>query len=355
MARILKRRSKKVGAAPGTLVHVGEQKAEQVRLMLIDYDAGNYQEKQIDDVADCGGFKDTDTVSWLNVDGLHEVGIIESIGKQFGIHDLVLEDILNTHQRPKVDDCEGYIYVVIRMYKSDQASEGDNGSEQVSFLLGSHFVISFQEMIGDIFDPVRDRIKNTKWRIRKLGADYLLYALIDCIVDHYFVFLEKMGDTIESLQEEVASDPTEDTLRQIHKLKREMMMFRKAVWPVRDLANALVHSESSLIKDETKVYLRDVYDHVAQVIDTAETYREMISGMLDVYLSSISNKMNMVMKVLTIIATIFIPLTFIAGIYGMNFDHMPELHWKWSYPALWGVMITIFVIMVCYFKKKKWL
>jgi len=354
MPKAIKRTSKKAGQAPGTLIHIGERKAESVRITIIDYDEQDYQEKQVSSIAECVSFKTTPTTTWINIDGLHQIEIIEEIGKKFDLHPLLLEDVLNTNQRPKADDFESCLFVVLKMLSYDD-EKAKIRAEQISLVLGSHYVITFQESVGDVFGMVRDRIKNTKWRIRKLGVDYLLYALIDCIVDHYFIVLEKMADKIESLQEKVASDPSQETLQQIHELKSEMIFFRKSVWPVRELVNSLLRSESALIKKTTEIYLRDVYDHAVQIIDAMETYREMISGMLDIYLSSISNRMNAVMKVLTIIATIFIPLTFIAGIYGMNFEYMPELKWHWAYPAVWLIMAAAAIIMLLYFKKKKWL
>jgi len=228
-------------------------------------------------------------------------------------------------------------------------------AEQVSLILGANYVISFQERIGDVFENIRDRIRNAKGRIRKMGPDYLAYTLIDAIVDNYFAILERLGEKIESMEEEVIGDPTEKTVQQIHSLKRQMISLRKSIWPLRELIGGIQKSESSLINETTDIYMRDVYDHTIQIIDTIESFRDMVSGLLDIYLSSLSNKMNAVMKVLTIIATLFIPLTFVAGIYGMNFEYMPELKVRWAYGAVWLVMITIAVIMLFYFRKKKWL
>lgn len=354
MPRLIKKSSKKAGTAPGTLIHVGEKKADAVRITIIDYDEQNYSEKQAPTVSECVPYKTSPTATWINIDGLHQVNVIEEIGQKFDLHALILEDILNTNHRPKAEDYESYIFVVLKMLSFDE-EKNHIRAEQISLVLGTGYVISFQESIGDVFDSVRDRIKNTRWRIRKLGPDYLLYALIDSIVDHYFVVLEKMGDKIEALQEEVARDPTQEILQQIHELKHEMIFLRKNIWPVREMVNTLLRSSSALIAESTEIYLRDVYDHAVQVIDATENYREMISGMQDLYLSSISNKMNTVMKVLTIIATIFIPLTFIAGIYGMNFKYMPELEWPWAYPAVWLVMVAVVVVMFIYFKRKKWI
>ncbi len=344
----------KAGLPPGTLVHVGERKLEKIRITIIDYDESNFQERQADRVEECFQFKTTSTVTWINIDGLHDVKIIEGIGTHYNLHPLTLEDILHTGQRPKFEDLESYLFVVLMMLRFDDESQVIL-SEQVSLILGTNFVISFQENIGDVFDQIRDRIRNAKGKVRKMGADYLMYALLDAVVDNYFGILEKLGEKIEALEEELVDNPSDRTLQQIHRLKREMVFLRKSVWPLRELINGLDRSESDLIADSTGVYLRDVYDHTIQVIDTVESFRDMVSGMLDIYLSSISNRMNAVMKVLTIIATIFIPLTFVAGIYGMNFEHMPELKWRWGYAAVWLVMLVVAGLMVLYFKRKKWL
>jgi len=352
--KVVKKRSSKAGLPPGTLVHVGEKKVESVRITFIDYDEQSFQEKQVTKIEECLKLKDTPTVSWINIDGLHDIELLEKLGKGFELHPLILEDILSTGQRPKFEDYEKYIFIVLKML----SFSGENQSveaEQVSLILGPNYVISFQERIGDVFEQIRERIRNAKGRVRKMEADYLAYSLIDAVVDNYFVILEKFGEKIESMEEEVVVDPTEKTVQQIHSLKREMIALRKSIWPLRELIAGLQKSESSLIKETTDVYLRDVYDHTIQIIDTIESFRDMVSGMLDIYLSSLSNKMNAVMKVLTIIATLFIPLTFVAGIYGMNFEYMPELKVRWAYGAVWLVMITIAVIMLFYFRRKKWL
>jgi magnesium transporter len=354
MAKGIRKRSTKAGLPPGTLVHVGEKRAEAVRITLIDYDEQSFQEKEVSTVEECFPFKATPTVTWINIDGLHQVDIIEKLGKQFELHPLILEDVLHTEQRPKYEDFDKYIFIVLRMLRYNEQIQAVE-SEQVSLILGTNFVISFQERVGDVFDHIRERIRNAKGRIRKMGPDYLCYTLMDAIVDNYFAVLEIFGERIESMEEELVTNPTERTLQQIHTLKREMLFLRKSVWPLREVISVLQRSESSLISESTGIYLRDVYDHTIQVIDTVESYRDMVSGMLDIYLSSISNKMNAVMKVLTIIATIFIPLTFVAGIYGMNFENMPELKWRWGYGAVWLVMIVVAAIMMVFFRKKKWL
>jgi magnesium transporter len=354
MPRLIKKRSRKAGLPPGTLVHIGEQKAEEVRITVIDYDEARFQEEEIKTVEECFLFKDKPTVTWINVDGIHEVEVLELLGECFGLHPLVLEDILNTDQRPKLEDFGDYIFVVLKTFSyNDQSDELE--PEQISLILGPSFVLSLQEREGDVFNPIRERIRNGKGRIRRMGADYLAYCLLDSIVDHYFVVLEQVGEEVEFLEEELVTNPTPETLQTIHNLKRDMIFLRKSVWPLREVIGALERGELSLIRESTGIYLRDVYDHTIQVVDTIETFRDMISGMLDIYLSSVSNRMNEVMKVLTIIATIFIPLTLIAGIYGMNFQYMPELGWRWGYPVVWLVMLVIGVLMLVYFRRKKWL
>jgi magnesium transporter len=281
------------------------------------------------------------------------VDIIEKIGKHFNLHPLVIEDILNIHQRPKIEDFEDHIFIVLKMLTYNKDShEGE--SEQVSIILGKNFVLTFQERKRDVFDPVRNRIKNSKSLIRKYGADYLVYALIDVIVDNYFIILEGIGEVLEELEDRVLLNPTSEIVHSIHQLKRNLIVLRKSIWPLREILSTLEKTESDLIKN-TSVYFRDVYDHTIQVIDIIETYRDLVTGMLDIYLSSVSNRMNQIMKVLTIIATIFMPLTFIAGIYGMNFKYMPELGWKWGYPLVLILMLLIGVNMIIYFRRKKWL
>jgi magnesium transporter len=354
MLNLFKKTLKKVGLPPGTLIQVEEKKAEKVKIYVIDYDETQFQEKEAEAVEECFPFKDKPSVTWINIDGVHQVEVMEKIGAHFGIHSLILEDIMHTVQRPKMEDFEDYIFVVVKMIYYDER-EDEIKAEQVSVILGTNFVISFQEKQGDVFDHVRERIRKNKGRIRKMKPDYLAYTLIDTIVDHYFIVLEKLGEKIEGVEEELVTNPTSATLQTIHTLKRELIFLRKSIWPLREVISLLERGESTLIDESTGIYLRDVYDHTIQVIDTIETFRDMVSGMLDIYLSSISNKMNEVMKVLTIIATIFIPLTFIAGIYGMNFKYIPELEWHWGYVAALILMGVIAFGMVMYFRNKKWL
>ncbi|MFH1788116.1 MAG: magnesium/cobalt transporter CorA [Candidatus Altiarchaeota archaeon] len=360
MSKFFKKGYRKAGLSPGTLVHVGKKRSDKIKITVIDYDESEFTEKNVKTVEECFKFRDKPTVTWINIDGLHDLESIEKLGKNFGIHSLVLEDIVNTNQRPKLEDFEDYIFLVLKMLYVRE-DDGEVHAEQISMILGKTFVISFQEQEGDIFDNIRERIRSGKGRIRKLGADYLAYSLMDAIVDNYFLILEKFGETIEEREEELVSNPDPETLQDIYSLKRELIFLRKSVWPLREVISGLERQESPLIQESTDIYLRDVYDHTIQVIDTIETYRDMVSGMLDMYLSSISNRMNEIMKVLTIIATIFIPLTFIAGIYGMNFNpdasplNMPELNWYWGYPAIWTVMLSVGLIMYMYFRRKKWM
>ena len=349
-----KKFSRKAGLAPGTLIYTNEQKMTESKTTLIDYDEKNLSEKEIKNLEECLVLKNLPTVSWINIDGIHKVEVIEKIGKMFDIHPLVLEDILSTTQRPKYEDYEKYIYVVLKMLTYND-NKMEINTEQLSFIIGQNFILSFQEQEGDIFDPVRGRIRNSKGRIRKMGTDYLAYALLDAVVDNYFIILEKIGEKIEEIEDMLVTEPTHETLQIIHHFKKEILFLKKFVWPLREVINSLARGESSLINETTNIYFKDIYDHTIQVIDTIETFRDITSGMLDLYLSSISNKMNNIMKVLTIIATIFIPLTFIAGIYGMNFKYMPELEWRWGYPAIWTIMLIIFISMVIYFHKKDWL
>jgi magnesium transporter len=353
MSLFLRKSSKKAGLPPGTVVFVGEQKVKETRITIIDYDENQYAEREVKDIEECFPYKDTPSISWINIDGVHQVEVIEKLGDYFVLHPLLQEDVVNTHQRPKFDEFDDHLFFVLKMFFF---SEEDNElqGEQISLIVGSNFVISFQERQGDVFDQVRERLRNGKGRIRKKGSDYLAYSLIDAIVDSYYNILEELGEHIESLHEQLVVEPKREDLQIIQHLKRDMLFLRKSVWPLREVIGGLAKSESTLIKEDVLVYLRDVYDHVIQAIDTIETFRDMLSAMLEIYLSSVSNRMNEVMKVLTIIATIFIPMTFLAGVYGMNFKYMPELEWRYAYLFFWIVVFVVFVAMVAWFKKKRW-
>jgi magnesium transporter len=342
------------GLAPGTLVHIGEKKVEKVRITVMDYDGEGFREKVVESVEECFAYRDKPTTTWINVDGVHDVRVVEKLGACYGIHPIVLEDIVNTVQRPKMLDFGDYIFLSLKMLYFEGAREQVK-VEQVSLILGLNFVISFQEDIGDVFDPVRDRIRKGTGKIRRSGADYLAYSLLDSIVDGYFVVFEWLGERIEEIQERLISDPTAENLKTIHHLKSEMIELRKAVWPLREVIANLERIESPLVRKETLIFLRNVYGHTIEIIETIESFRDLMAGMIDIYLSSLSMKLNEVMKVLTIIATIFIPLTFVVGIYGMNFRYMPELGWRFGYPMVMLVVLAIGVSMLVYFRKKKWL
>lgn len=354
MLKFTKKMSKKSGTAPGTLVHIGERKTDRVHITVVDYVSDQLRELELETADDALALKETQTTTWLNIDGIHNLELIENIGKQFDIHPLTLEDIVNTGQRPKVEEFDNYLYIVLKMIHVAEDSN-EIRSEQVSLVLGNTFLISFQEAPEDVFDPVRERIRKGRSRIRKGGVDYLAYALMDAVVDHYFVILEKVGAAIEALEEDLLTDPTPKTMQSIHDLKRELIYLRRQVWPTREVINTVAKGDLSLVQENTVVFFRDVYDHTIQIVDTIESYRDVLSGMLDLYLSTISNRMNEVMKVLTIIATIFIPITFVAGIYGMNFKFIPELEWKWGYPAFWILVSGLVLIMFGFFRRKKWL
>jgi len=335
-------------------MYIGKTKTENVKITYIDYNADHFQEKQVETVDKVFHFNNTSTATWINFDGIHQLDTIEKIGKHFKIHPLVLEDIMNTGQRPKMEDFGDYLFIVLKMLHYDE-KEDVTKTEQVSLVLSSKYVLSFQEDEGDVFDSIRERIRTDRGSIRKRGVDYLAYSLIDAIVDNYFMVLEKIGEKIEDIEDELVKNPTPMVLQTIHRLKRELIFLRKSVWPLREVISRLERWESPLIHKSIDIYLRDVYDHTIQVIDSLETFRDTLSGMLDIYLSSVSNRMNEVMKVLTVISTIFIPLTLIASIYGMNFRYMPELEWSWGYPMVYMVMLAIGAVMLVYFRRKKWL
>lgn len=347
-------RSEKAGLPPGTLVHVGERRSTDVSITVIDYDEDELTEREVEEVEECFEYRDKKSVTWINVEGLHDVDVIEKIGDKYGFHPLLLEDILNTEQRPKMDDYDSHLMIAMKMISFDP-QQTEVLDEHVSIILGYDFVISFQETKGDVWDPVRERIRKNRGRIRRTGADYLVYALMDAVVDNYFVVLENIGDQLEFLDETLVEDPDHEVLQEIHDLKREMIYLRRSVWPVREVVGSLERQQPELVDESTRIYLRDVYDHTIQIIDTIESYRDVLASMVDIYLSSVSNKTNEIMKVLTIMAAIFIPLTFIAGVYGMNFEYMPELGLWWGYPAVIALMAGIAGVMLVYFRSRDWI
>lgn len=350
--KLVQKRSKKTGLSPGTLIHIGEKRENAINIALFTYSGQQCDEHVVTDPSSLHPPTD-ETVMWVNVGGVHKADVLEVFGKQFGLHPLLLEDIANTDQRPKLDDYETYLFLVMKMLALNK--RGDILVEQVSFVIGRNYVLSFQENGTDIFEPVRDHLRIGKGRLRHNGSDYLLYALVDAVVDQYFSVLETLGEKIESLQERVMADPKPETLHDIHALKRQLLFVRRAVWPLREAISNLSRSDSPYLHEATNVFFRDVHDHVVQIVDTIETLREMVSASLDIYLSSVSYRLNAVMRVLTVITTIFMPLSFIAGIYGMNFEHMPELKWEWGYPIALGVMGVVAAGMLIGFRRRKWL
>jgi magnesium transporter len=345
---------RKVGMPPGSLVYTGEKEALPAKITITRYNDKNIVERQLDAFTECQMTDDPGEVTWINVTGISHVKNLEKLGECFKIHPLVLEDILEVGQRPKVEDYDDYLYIVLNYIRP--VPEGEElVAEEISLVLGPHYLLSFYAGDDDIYAPIRERLLQAKGRIRKLGADYLAYSLIDLVVDNYFVELEKFGDQMESLEDEVVANPSPQTLRDVHRFKNDMIMLRKSLWPLREVIARLERRESPLISESLGNYFRDVYDHTIIAIDTVETYRDILSGMLDIYLSSMSNRLNSIMKVLTIIATIFMPLTFITSLYGMNFKHMPELQWEYGYFMVLGVVAVTAVSMLEYFRRKRWI
>lgn len=352
--------SSKAGFPPGSLMHVGTLFSDETKFRYTGFDASGAESRSVESSEDFPTLLTQRSLSWIEVQGIHDVATLDKLGKQFSIHPLVMEDVLNTTQRPKLEEFEEYLFIVLKVPfintpdRTDGHEVSEISFEQISLLVGSGWIISFLESSKDLFGPIRDRILNGKGRIRGQSADYLAYALLDLIIDHFFEVLEEVGEAIEFFDEELVNEPGPRLLRQIHLFKRQLMYLHKAVWPVREVVGTFERCSSRLCSPTTGPYLRDAYDHIIQVIDTVETYRDLVSGMLDIYLSSISYRLNEVMKVLTIISTLFIPLTFIAGVYGMNFEYMPELKWKYGYYAVWGVMILIVCGMLRYFRQRRW-
>lgn len=346
------------GSMPGTL-EIPEDAIPPV-IVLIDYNEEQALRLEVATPEDCAAYLDTESVSWVDVKGLGSEDVLRRLGRVFSLHPLVLEDVVNVPQRPKVEEHEDQLLIIARMVTPKKGGKGFV-SEQVSLILGQHYLLTVQEEPNyDCFGPIRERIRTNKGTIRKHGADYLAYTLLDSIIDGFFPVLEAYGEQIEDLEEEVVANPTRQTLEKIHNVKRELLSLRRAIWPQRDAINSLIRDGSHLMCPEVNIYLRDCYDHSIQVLDMVETYRELASSLMDVYLSSVSNRMNEIMKLLTIISSIFIPLTFIAGVYGMNFNtdkspwNMPELDWYWGYPLCLAVMLVIAIALIIFFWRKGW-
>jgi magnesium transporter len=344
----------RVGLPPGSLIPVGVHRTEPVKIRLIRYNQKDFEEKEATAIEECLLPEDPRLITWISIDGLQDANIVEQIGAHFHIHPLVLEDMLNTEQRPKTDDYDGYVFTVLKSLRYDE-TEDEFVTDQINLVLGPHYVLSLCQEEDGNFDPVLERLKKPRSPLRQAGPDYLAYALMDAVVDNYFVLFEKIGEKIEDLEEELVAEPNAATLQGIHKLKRTLISLRRSVWPLREVIANLEKIDSTRITRTTQLYLRDVYDHTVQVLETIEGYRDMVSGMLDIYLSSVSNKLNEVMKVLTIIATIFIPITFLTGVFGMNFKDMPVLDLPFAFPGSLILMACVAIFLLIYFRKKNWL
>lgn len=340
------------GLPPGTSVFIGEQKVDKPIVTLVQFNETQFFEKQATDgvpTAEVGDF-----INWYDVKGLHDVALIDKIGKQHKVHDLVLEDISDTQQRPKFEEYDDGIFITLKALTFDPENQ-EILTEHIALYAGPNFVLSFQEKDDDTFAAVRERIRNSSGRIRQRKSDYLAYALADSVVDYYFVILDQIQDVIESVEEEILYNPNNWSKSKIHHLKLQMLTLRKSLLPLREAINWFAKSECVIVQESTDVFTRDLYDHIVQVIDMVETYRDILNGLYDLYLSEIGYRTNNVVRVLTIISTIFMPLTFLVGVYGMNFDNLPELHWKYGYYLVWGMMILLVIGMLIYFRRKKWL
>ncbi|MDC7993586.1 magnesium/cobalt transporter CorA [Altibacter sp. HG106] len=340
--------------APGTVSYTGKKENAVTTLEIIDYSKDQYDLVHSEKIEDAFQFKGTDHVTWINVNGLNNTHNIETLGEHYQLHPLIQEDIVTTNQRPKMDEFEAYLFIVFKMLHYGEDNQLIN--EHVSMVMGHDYVLTFQEADGDVFDSLRERIESGKGRVRNAGSDYLMFAILDAVVDNYFSVIETLSEKIEFLEDQLFEDKIEEDITQdIQELKKEILRIRRAIVPLREVINRIEKTETALIESRTQNYIRDLYDHIIQVSESVDIYREMIWGLMDMYMTTISNRMNEVMKVLTIMATIFIPLTFLAGIYGMNFEYIPELQLKYGYFYLWGAMILVFLLLVWYFKRKKWL
>ncbi|MFI3138030.1 MAG: magnesium/cobalt transporter CorA [Methylococcaceae bacterium] len=355
MPKAHKSAAKKSRLPAGSLVHVGDLHDYQQRISLINYNEADVTYLSVTSIDDILPFINTDTITWVNIEGLHDIRLMEAIGQHFAIDSLILEDILNTHQRPKMDDRDDYLYVVLKGLSVAKTQFFSVHYEQISLLLLKNVLFTFKEKPDVLFSDIMSSFANEKSKVRRLGSDYLMYVLMDTIVDEYFTLQDTLDELMESIESDLLTAPTRETLFTIQRVKRELVFVRRSIAPVRELLMSLQRKESTLIDMNTLRYFGDIYDHVLRIIEAMESYRDLTTGMLDIYLSSISNKMNETMKFLTVYSSIFIPLTFVAGVYGMNFDFMPELHWQWAYPALWVIFISVTVSLLHYFRKKNWL
>ena len=354
MARFLQNKDASIGRAPGEVVFIGEQKVQESTIEIIDYDNDTLSEKMITDVNEVIPYIKTGTVTWININGLHDTDLIRNTGSKFGLHALVMDDIVNTGQRPKMKDHDDYIFFSLKMMNFDE-DDGEVKSEQLSIIMGRNFLLTFQERPGDVFQPVRERIRKHRGRIRKAGIDYLAYTLLDTICDNYMYLIERLGERIEDIEDQILDNPTEDILTLINNYKREMNYLRKSINPFREFTLQFSRLDSDLIREETSHFLKNLLELASQAVEVIDTYRDMLSDHLNIYNTVIGNRLNEIMKLLTIFSAIFIPLTFIAGIYGTNFDNVPELHFRYSYFIMWGVFLLVAVSMLRLFKRKRWL
>lgn len=346
--------SEKAGMSPGSLVHIGEVLETETVISVTDYGKDHINEWRAESIDEIVPLQHKDSKTWVHIEGLRDIKLIESIGLAFSIHPLVLEDILNTHQRAKLEEHDGYLYIVLKCLSLGDEEFAVN-HEQVSILMLKNIIFTFKEKKDELFAPLKTRLSNAKGRHRSLNTDYLAYTILDTIVDQNFILLESLDEVVDPLEDELLTKPSSETLARIQRLKRELIHIRRSASPLRELLSGILRSDSPLIHKKTHIYFRDVHDHTLRINESIDVYRDILTGLLDIYISSVSNKMNEVMKVLTVFASIFIPLTFIAGIYGMNFEYMPELKWKWAYPVLWLVFVSISIGLLVYFRRKKWL
>lgn len=350
--KLFKRRYSPPGTPPGTLISKDVSR-EKANIKIISYSSGEYEELEVESAEECKEYVGKREVTWINVDGTQDIEVLEDFGENFGFHSLAIEDVINTGQRPKVEDFGDYIFLIVRFFDKTEITSSVN-LQEINVFIGSNFILTIQDK-SEVFEPVRQRIKESRGKIRNMKADYLAYAIIDLIVDQYFPVMESIGERIESIDDELQEEPSAEIVNEIREIKRELILIRSSNWPMRDIISKLQREESKLISDTTDIYLRDVYDHTIQIADIVESYRDILSEMFNVYLSVTANSTNEVMKILTIFATIFIPLTFVVGIYGMNFEYMPELRWKPGYFVVIGVMVIISIAMLRFFKKRGWL
>ncbi|MGB5287332.1 MAG: magnesium/cobalt transporter CorA [Ignavibacteriaceae bacterium] len=353
MARFLKKRNNTKGLVPGSAVFIGNKKVDEIRIRVIDYDKSNLHEDELKNISDGTEFKEKNTVTWINIDGLHDSELMKEIGETFDLHPLLIEDIMNTDQRPKLQESDNNLFIVLKMLRYDDTNETLK-AEQLSLVIGKTFLLTFQEQVGDVFEPVRERIRKQKGRIRATSIDYLAYALLDTVVDNYIYIIERFGEKIEDMEELVLGNPEPNVMEQLSNYRKEMNFLRKSIRPAKEAITHLSKLDTDLINQKTIPFLKDLEDLILQASEAIDTYREMLSDQMNLYNSALSNKMNDIMKVLTIFAAIFIPLTFIAGIYGTNFEYLPELHFKYSYYIFWGVMIAVALALLIFFKRKKW-